>query len=535
MGFSDSNVYLGPDTPAANTYAFGSTIEESISYSIQGRAREHALERTPGPGQYAPRVIERGPAFSISGRRRESSRDSGPGPAQYSPRAPELGAKIAIKGKWTAAAIDDASPGPKYLVPTTLSGSRYGAYETAPAASLGGRPIPRRLRRSDGPGPAAVNLRRSMANNDGPAFTMRPKTNPDFEDRPTPGPIYNIPTTLGDGSRKHTIAAPRAERKLLAGNDTPGPGAYTVNMDMVPGATPRGFSFGAAAGPDGAGKKAAKRGKSEASGAAPAASAAGGAMGSSASVGDGGVGGGGGGGEAAGGGETAENGNATAAASDGDKGKPTPRGRGIAAGPSASLSNSGRTSFVQHTASPGPGAYTIDRNPINTRTGKTMGSRFKDPTATRHGAPVGSYTPGDLGIAAARTPAYSFGLRLKDLGPRNSVPGAGTYDLPSGIGSTTPRYSFGGKDPDPPSRYSNVGPGSYQIKSTLGSSAVTIKGKWPAQKLEVIEAGPGSYDQTDKLYHVTGPVLKSSRPSLFSVPKKALHFRTDDGQSPKKK
>lgn len=516
MGFSDLGVYLGPDTPAANTYAFGSTIEESISYSIQGRAREHAPERTPGPGQYAPRVGERGPAFSISGRRRESSRDSGPGPAQYSPRAPQLGGKIAMKGKWTATAIDDASPGPKYLVPTTLSGSRFGAYETAPAASLGGRPMPRRLRRSDGPGPAAVNLRRSMDSNDGPAYTMRPKTNPDFEDRPTPGPIYNIPTTLGEGSRKHTIAAPRSGRKLLAGSDTPGPGAYTVNMDVIPGASPRGFSFGGAAGPDGAGKT--RKGKS-------AAGAGAGAESAPTGNGEGGGGGNGDGGKGASGGGGDAGSSAT--------GKPTPRGRGVA-GPSTSLSSSGRTSFVQVTASPGPGAYTIDRNPINTRTGKTMGSRFKDPTAARHGAPVGSYTPGDLGVAAARPPAYSFGLRLKDLSPRNSVPGAGTYDIPNTVGASTPRFSFAGKDPDPPSRYSNVGPGSYQIKSTLGTSAVSIKGKWPAEKLEVIEAGPGSYDQTDKLYHVPGPVLKSSRPSLFSVPKKALHFRTDQSQSPKK-
>jgi len=87
-------------SPAPNTYTlpsmFGSKQikgPSAPSYSICGRPKMGGcyedLQKTPGPGTYAPcapnSYLAKGPAYSIKGRHEISDKNNGPGPGAYSP------------------------------------------------------------------------------------------------------------------------------------------------------------------------------------------------------------------------------------------------------------------------------------------------------------------------------------------------------------------------------------------------------------------------------------------------------------------
>lgn len=450
--------YMGPDTPGPGHYAIGSTLEDTIGFSIQGRPREIKYDKTPGPGAYTPMFRSDVPRYSMAGRYVSTQNSSMPGPNQYSPRDMNTTEKIKIKGRWRDVSGDNPSPGPKYLVPSSVGKGVNPGYEDAPAYSLSGRPEPKRPRRSDGPGPAAVNLRRGFSRNAGPAYTMRMKTEPDFGnagDIPGPGQ-YPVRSTVGDGPKK-TIGKPRGDR-LLAYNDTPGPGAYSIPRESgIAGDTSPRFSF-------------------------------------------------------------------------------APRDRKRTEGYSATY-KSRSSSFAPNTDSPGPLAYNVRSNPINTSTGKSFGKKLPD-VLSRTAAPgPGKYTPGFE--TTSRSPRYSFGLRLKDLSEKNTTPGPGTYETVRAIGDSqvfenTGAFSMAGRETYEKEK-DGPGPGAYMTsRGTLGGPSATLKGKWSEIKPTLNAPGPGAY-KPEPHDHIPSPRLHSDRPSLFTVPRNSTHFKGLDAKSKKPK
>jgi hypothetical protein len=372
---------------------------------------------------------------------------------------------------------------------------------TGPSYSLSGRPEPRRIRRSDGPGPGNVNLRQNFASNDAPRVSFLGGAKhkvPLFLSSDSPGPgAYQVRESAVRGTRAASMGKPRTRRSKdprsmatgAPGGDSPGPGAYSVPSAVGPSAGlstsfgPRGGPAAAQARSRGGSLRNPRRGSAD---------------------------------------------SARSAASSGGAGGTRSRA-GAAGAPSGSSSfGRGRLSFVTNTCSPGPAQYSTRSDPINKQTGKTMAPRLRDLSLKTDTPPPGTYSPRDR-ISAASAPSITLSPRTAVVpgAGRSTVPGPGTYESMRSLGdspvyASPGAFSFGGRDPLPVATGSAgaaVGPGSYDAAPPKDTSGVgvTIKGKWPAQRHQERAPGPGAYSPKDPQVSKGGPRLDSSRPSLFTV------------------
>lgn len=157
-------------------------------------------------------------------------------------------------------------------------------------------------------------------------------------------------------------------------------------------------------------------------------------------------------------------------------------------GPNFSFGSSGRDSAAKQKI-PGPGAYTLVKEPGATARSWTMSPRRQLP-----GNKLDAPGPGQHDIKAllGQAPRYSTGRRLDPSG--NKVqPGPGDYSTVDS-GTKTPSYGFGSSnrpDNSGSAHLATPGPGAYMVASTVGGGvSATIKGRHVMQRRDDMP-GPG--------------------------------------------
>ena len=140
-------------------------------------------KQRPTPLYYPPTTFGQAPAFTIASRRSTRSNDN-PGPGEYTP--------------------NDAAVSKTIPAFSCGTGKRFEYYTDNIIVPPGQYDIPSTI----GKVPGAI---------------MRPPGKKPFVHKSHPGPIYNIPSTIGANCPKYTIAKAQIKEKV---EDTPGPASY---------------------------------------------------------------------------------------------------------------------------------------------------------------------------------------------------------------------------------------------------------------------------------------------------------------------
>eukprot|EP00163_Fabomonas_tropica_P032294 TRINITY_DN801_c3_g1_i1.p1 TRINITY_DN801_c3_g1~~TRINITY_DN801_c3_g1_i1.p1 ORF type:complete len:511 (+),score=78.97 TRINITY_DN801_c3_g1_i1:342-1874(+) len=507
MASAGTTTYLGPDTPGPNHYAPSSSIGEKQGFSIQGRYREPAKHRTPGPGAYSNirGAIGEGKAATMRGRPQKNQHETdGPGPTSYSPRI-DPGPAASMKGRYKERPSENVGPGPAAYAPTrAVGGKDLPDAPAGPAYTLAGRREPKRKSEFEtpGPGPSAYRPPDTIGQTGQKfSFGLRPKLFERGEDTPSPL-AYEYKPIIGTTTAK--TMSPRW-KPVESREDNPPPCAYSPrNVWGIPGETPRASSFAAkpfdpkAHRPK---KKKAAYGRRS-------------SQGSRASEGGGGEGG------------TSRHDMASAAllaAEDKKKKKTKKKGKGKGKGKG------------KKKPPPGPLSYNVSDafNSLYAKSGPSFGRRTViKPTSSTPGP--GTYKPHGT-IGSDKRKGFSLGGRQKPQ-KIEQLPGPGTYEHVRSQGPDQPylpssgAFSFGGRlssfkhetDRSPGPAAYIVADNNYNAPSKL---AYTMGARLKPQDA-TIGPGPAAYlpDLNATMPKLDGPKMKA-RGDLYRTPRTSVNFK----------
>jgi len=120
--------------------------------------------------------------------------------------------------------------------------------------------------------------------------------------------------------------------------------------------------------------------------------------------------------------------------------------------------------------SPGPGGYNLDSMAFSTKPRFFVGEKLKTAKDVTNTPGVGSYNPSPEKTKKT-LPSYSMKAKLGSslVDEKNTVPGAGTYELNMNTKKAAPKFGFGSSTRNPLKPNTTVpGPGAYRVPSTIG-------------------------------------------------------------------
>jgi len=120
--------------------------------------------------------------------------------------------------------------------------------------------------------------------------------------------------------------------------------------------------------------------------------------------------------------------------------------------------------------SPGPGGYNLDSMAFSTKPRFFVGEKLKAAKDVTNTPGVGSYNPSPEKTKKT-LPSYSMKAKLGSslVDEKNTVPGAGTYELNMNTKKAAPKFGFGSSTRNPLKPNTTVpGPGAYRVPSTIG-------------------------------------------------------------------
>jgi len=120
--------------------------------------------------------------------------------------------------------------------------------------------------------------------------------------------------------------------------------------------------------------------------------------------------------------------------------------------------------------SPGPGGYNLESMAFSTKPRFFVGEKLKTAKDVTNTPGVGSYNPSPEKTKKT-LPSYSMKAKLGSslVDEKNTVPGAGTYELNMNTKKAAPKFGFGSSTRNPLKPNTTVpGPGAYRVPSTIG-------------------------------------------------------------------
>lgn len=184
---------------------------------------------TPGPGSYSiPSTFETTSGFKLKGKLKSGSTEQTPGPGEYQwdNKFGSDGLAFSLKSRssYGSNVAQSSTPAPgAYTIASTIG--------TSPKFSLSGRTNPRN-RAAETPGPI-YTVRSSIGQ--GRAYSLAPKLQYDGqrESKQTPAPgSYNVQSGFGSPKKGFTL---KSRTNSSPRNDVPGPGQYTTRSDITSG------------------------------------------------------------------------------------------------------------------------------------------------------------------------------------------------------------------------------------------------------------------------------------------------------------
>lgn len=166
-------------------------------------------------------------------------------------------------------------------------------------------------------------------------------------------------------------------------------------------------------------------------------------------------------------------------------------------GPNFSFGTAGRD-VMSRPKVPGPGAYTLVKEPGSSTHSWTMSPRRND----AHSAKTDMPGPGTHNVRSliGSGPKFSTGMKLIDTSIKNGGPGPGDYNQvdntngskpPAWVFSKADRPGFRSDSDDQVAKEPDFG--TYNIASTVGQGPkITIKGRHPGPKVQA-SPGPGTH------------------------------------------
>jgi len=120
--------------------------------------------------------------------------------------------------------------------------------------------------------------------------------------------------------------------------------------------------------------------------------------------------------------------------------------------------------------SPGPGGYNLESMAFSTKPRFFVGEKLKTAKDVTNTPGVGSYNPSPEKTKKT-LPSYSMKAKLGSslVDEKNTVPGAGTYEMNMNTKKAAPKFGFGSSTRNPLKPNTTVpGPGAYRVPSTIG-------------------------------------------------------------------
>ena len=205
--------------PAAYTPNIDATKKKAPSVSMHVRPQDRATDVTPGPSDYAISRDLGGTKVAFHSRPKDSVADNTPGPGAYSPSDKTLGnaPKYTMKGRHEQTEKPNAAP--YRALPSSVG--------EGPKISMSSRHKVRDVENTPGPNyvppPLGADAQKtSMSYRHGESRDSR-------YDNPGPG-AYNIQSKFANDAQKSTLHGRTGTDRV---NDSPGPAAYTPNIDAT--------------------------------------------------------------------------------------------------------------------------------------------------------------------------------------------------------------------------------------------------------------------------------------------------------------